>query len=186
MHPYLVLYNIMMITQRRSHSISQNAKVDDEETPMMSMMNPLVEDNDDDGGYNEDGKMNVIGVEHGDLYDGDDEADSSRVLFLKRALRVAEALRYPFIFVRILLTIVWLVIIGHASNNETDQSIRFAWMIFSPLFSFCFWRGPEEIWNVSFCNRLASSSYSGNAFHISLNHFLYFRTPLMSVRFRCF
>ncbi|EED87902.1 predicted protein [Thalassiosira pseudonana CCMP1335] len=146
----------MMITQRRSHSISQNAKVDDEETPMMSMMNPLVEDNDDDGGYNEDGKMNVIGVEHGDLYDGDDEADSSRVLFLKRALRVAEALRYPFIFVRILLTIVWLVIIGHASNNETDQSIRFAWMIFSPLFSFCFWRGPEEIWNtdVSFVQNL--------------------------------
>jgi hypothetical protein len=72
----------MMITQRRSHSISQNAKVDDEETPMMSMMNPLVEDNDDDGGYNEDGKMNVIGVEHGDLYNGDDEADSSRVLFV--------------------------------------------------------------------------------------------------------
>eukprot|EP01082_Thalassiosira_pseudonana_P008676 g7685.t1 g7685 contig26:49785-50238(+) len=120
-----------MITQRRNRYNSQSADdgagsviVDD-----LYKYHALVDD--DDGGCDEESKINDIGIEHSDVDDDDDEEeDVDRFRHcpekLKRALKVAEALRYPFIFVVILWAAISTISFAlDVNDNESDFSIQF-------------------------------------------------------------
>jgi len=116
---------------------------------------------DDDGGCDEESKINDIGIEHSDVDDDEEEEedvdrfqvhsvckatlcksyslnwhchDISHLHLqlqhcpekLKRALRVAEALRYPFIFVVILWAAISTISCAlDVNDNESDFSIQF-------------------------------------------------------------